>query len=292
MKFSIITITYNRAHLIAETIESVLNQTYQNFEHIIIDDGSTDNTEEVVNSFNDKRIKYYKYSKNGNLSILWNLGFKYSTGSFLSILDSDDIWHKERLQNTFDVIQENKGVQIIMNNLTLFNSEKTFEQPYFNFKEDFNKNILIDLLNESILTFPVFTFSKKLLKSIGSMDETIPDGQYDLYLRICSKNNTYYINKSLLYKRVHNQNISNTENVINLLTALKTLNKLKNSNHINEEIFQRKYNSFNYKIAKYYFDNKENKKSKQYLNKVIKQTSLLNKLHLKSMLFKFSLLLK
>lgn len=59
MKFSIVTITHNRAHLIDKTIGSVLNQTYPNFEHIIIDDGSTDGTEEIIESSNDDRIKYF-----------------------------------------------------------------------------------------------------------------------------------------------------------------------------------------------------------------------------------------
>ena len=65
MKFSIITITYNRGYIIHEAIQSVLHQTYKEYEHIIIDDGSTDNTELIVKNFNSSKIKYHKVKKIG-----------------------------------------------------------------------------------------------------------------------------------------------------------------------------------------------------------------------------------
>ena len=75
--FSVITATYNRARLLPRAIESVLNQTHQNFELIAVDDGSSDNTEELVKSFQkkDERIIFYKFKENKGLSAVWNKGF-------------------------------------------------------------------------------------------------------------------------------------------------------------------------------------------------------------------------
>jgi glycosyltransferase involved in cell wall biosynthesis len=70
---SVVTCTYNRAHLIRETIQSVLNQTFQDFEYIIIDDGSEDNTEKVIQSYADPRLKYFKLARTGGHSALVNL---------------------------------------------------------------------------------------------------------------------------------------------------------------------------------------------------------------------------
>jgi len=89
--FSIIIATYNRAHLFPRAINSVLSQTYQNFEIIVVDDGSSDNTEEVVNSFRvDKRIIYDKNEENLGLSATWNKGLDLASGDYVVFLDDDD----------------------------------------------------------------------------------------------------------------------------------------------------------------------------------------------------------
>jgi len=83
-KVSIILPTYNRAHLIGRAIKSVLNQTYRNFELIVIDDGSTDDTEMLVKSFEDKRIHYIKHQKNRGAAAARNTGLRLARGELLS----------------------------------------------------------------------------------------------------------------------------------------------------------------------------------------------------------------
>ena len=87
--FSIIIPTYNRAHVLAKAIESVINQRYTNWELIIIDDGSNDNTREVVQQFNDPRINYV-YQENTERSQARNNGIKLAKGLYICFLDSDD----------------------------------------------------------------------------------------------------------------------------------------------------------------------------------------------------------
>lgn len=86
---SVITPTYNRAHVLGKTIQSVLDQTYDNWELVIVDDGSTDDTEALVKSFTDKRITYLR-KKNGGPSKARNFGIKHATGKWVMYLDSDD----------------------------------------------------------------------------------------------------------------------------------------------------------------------------------------------------------
>jgi glycosyltransferase involved in cell wall biosynthesis len=94
---SIIIPTYNRSRLLARAVKSVLNQTYQNFELIIVDDASTDNTEEVVGSFNDERIKYVRHEKNKGEAVARNTGIKAARGEYIASHDSDDEWLHEKL---------------------------------------------------------------------------------------------------------------------------------------------------------------------------------------------------
>ena len=87
---SVIIPTYNRAHLVGRAIRSVLNQTYQDFEIIVVDDCSTDNTEEIVKGFNDHRIRYMRHDRNRGGSAARNTGIKASQGKYIAFLDSDD----------------------------------------------------------------------------------------------------------------------------------------------------------------------------------------------------------
>ncbi|MGV3504262.1 MAG: glycosyltransferase family 2 protein [Adhaeribacter sp.] len=97
---SIITPTYNRARLIKRAIESILNQTFTDFEYLIIDDGSKDNTEEVVQQYikRDQRIKYYVHEKNKGQNAALNTGLSFARGKYIAFLDSDDEWLPQMLE--------------------------------------------------------------------------------------------------------------------------------------------------------------------------------------------------
>lgn len=104
---SIIMPTYNCAKFIKETIQSVINQTYENWELVIVDDCSNDNTEEIVASFNDKRIKYHKLKKNSGAAVARTTAMKMATGNYMAFLDSDDLWKKDKLEKQLDFMKKN-----------------------------------------------------------------------------------------------------------------------------------------------------------------------------------------
>lgn len=103
---SIIIPTYNRSQLIARAVKSVLNQTYQNFELIIIDDGSTDNTRELVTSFNDERIRYIRHEENKGEAAARNTGLKAARCDYIAYQDSDDEWLPEKLARQIELLQD------------------------------------------------------------------------------------------------------------------------------------------------------------------------------------------
>ena len=104
--FSVIIPTYNRAHLISGAIGSVIRQTFGDWELLVIDDGSTDNTDDIVSSFNDTRIKYF-YQQNAERSAARNNGISKANGRFVCFLDSDDVWLSHHLQTMFDAVKKN-----------------------------------------------------------------------------------------------------------------------------------------------------------------------------------------
>lgn len=107
---SIITPSYNSKEFIGETIESVLNQTYKNWEMLIVDDYSTDNSFEIIKKYTqkDSRIKYFKNKKNRGPAISRNIGIEIAKGKYIAFLDSDDFWDKEKLKYQIEFMERNK----------------------------------------------------------------------------------------------------------------------------------------------------------------------------------------
>src|SRR5258705_3616720 len=96
-KVSIIMPTYNRAEYIIDTIHSIQDQTFQRWELIIVDDGSDDNTEDLIAQIKDVRIRFYKEGRTGIIGKMKNIGLRHATGELIAFMDSDDLWGKTKL---------------------------------------------------------------------------------------------------------------------------------------------------------------------------------------------------
>ena len=127
VKVSIVIPVYNAEKYIKEAIESILNQTFSNFEFIIIDDGSIDATEEIIKSFKDSRIVYIKNEKNLGLIKTLNKGISIARGEFIARMDSDDISMPQRFELQLDVFKKYKGVDIVNVALKKMSEDGTFD---------------------------------------------------------------------------------------------------------------------------------------------------------------------
>ena len=103
---------YNGERYLTEAIESVLNQTFTDFEILVMDDGSTDNTKEVIKEFNDERIIYHYDSNSGGPARPRNKGISFAKGGVIAFLDSDDYWHPEKLQKQIEQTKIRRGFPI------------------------------------------------------------------------------------------------------------------------------------------------------------------------------------
>jgi len=128
---SVIIPAYNQAEFLAETIQSVLNQTYQNFEIIVVNDASTDNTEEIMEQFNDPRLTYIVHEKNLRLSATRNTGINASKGEIIFLLDADDLFHPEKLQVHVDFLEKHPEIGVSYNDrFELNHSSNTFREVW------------------------------------------------------------------------------------------------------------------------------------------------------------------
>lgn len=269
MKFSIITITYNRAHLIEETIASVLKQTCQNWEMIIVDDGSTDNTEAVISKYIEKYGKkfcYIKCERIGKPSTLRNIAIKNATGNIISILDSDDLWLDTKLEEMNTIFSQKKEVKFVFHNLQHFSEIGKLKPAYYKYPNSFYRSIIDELLRGDILAFPVFSMRRELVNEMGPIDEDVMEGQQEYYLKAAALYDIYYLNKPLTLMRRHEQNLTKNFDLIHTTDALITFDKLIEANLLTKKQYNMASNLINFKITKYYFEENEYSKGMKYLN--------------------------
>src|SRR5206468_4406731 len=116
---SIVIPCFNRADIVGDTIDSVLAQTYVNFEAIIVDDGSTDNTREIISGYDDRRLRYV-YKLNGGLSSARNSGLELARGEFIAFLDSDDVWQSWKLEAQVEIFRRHPEAGLIWSDMSTF----------------------------------------------------------------------------------------------------------------------------------------------------------------------------
>ncbi|MFX1573980.1 MAG: glycosyltransferase family 2 protein [Promethearchaeota archaeon] len=198
---SVIIPTYNRSSFIKETINSVINQTYQNFEILIIDDGSTDNTKDIVLSFNDQRIQYIYQEHSGFPAVVRNTGMKIAKGEYIAFLDSDDLWFPQKLEKQIKLFEKYPSKLLISTNGIIFPAK-----PYIKFL-DFKKDKIIslnELLRKNIIINSSVLIKRSIINEIGFLDENsiLKSGQdYDYWLRLLKhKENSILVLKDILVK--------------------------------------------------------------------------------------------
>jgi len=190
--FSIIIPTYNRADLVTIAISSVLNQTYQDFEIIIVDDGSTDNTEEVVKDIMDSRVKYF-YKDNEERSIARNFGIQMACGKYIGFLDADDYFLENHLKVIYDFISTKSSVQVVHTGYEFRNENGDCLKKVQTFPESVNQNILIDnplICNSIIINQNLF----REYQFINNKSAILAEDWY-LWIVLASNNQIHLINK-------------------------------------------------------------------------------------------------
>lgn len=221
---SVIIPTFNREKLIERSINSVLNQTYKNFELIVVDDCSTDNTENVVKKYNDERIHYIKLEKNSGACKARNVGIENAKGEYIAFQDSDDVWHKDKLEVQLEQMKKNNAEVSFCNMMQhKLNSKECREIPQ-NCPEGFIE--YRTLLIKSIVSTQCLMAKKRCFDKI-KFDLSLPRLQdWDIILELSKKYKIFHINCALVDMYVQNDSISShPECGIIALNILKEKNK-------------------------------------------------------------------
>src|ERR1017187_643372 len=182
--FSVIIPTYNRANLIEKTVQSVLNQSYPNFEVIVVDDGSTDNTVEIITNINNPKLHYYKI-KNSERGAARNYGIDKAIGRYVTFLDSDDLYYPWHLSHAYESINEYNFPAFFHLGYQLKNEKGKIKTIINNLKND---NIKMFIKGNPLSCIGVFIDRNITNEYRFSEDRDLSGSEdWELWIRICSK---------------------------------------------------------------------------------------------------------
>lgn len=212
---SIIIPTYNRAYLIERSIKSVLDQTYKDFEVIIVDDASTDNTEEIIRLFENNKIKYVKNETNKGANAARNTGLQLSKGKYVAFQDSDDEWLPTKLEKQINILIHSDpkigvvytGYYRIKNNVREYIPSSSIVQ-----KEGDLHSVL---LKKNFIGMPTVVIKKECFEKVGMFDERLPRLQdWEMWIRISKHYEFKFIDTPLVLAHYQQDSITNNQNAV------------------------------------------------------------------------------
>lgn len=206
---SVVLPVYNVAPYLKEALNSILNQTIQDFEIIIIDDCSTDNTVEIANSYNDERLKVILKAENKGLIDSLNVGFKAATGKYIARMDGDDISDLMRFEKQLNILEKNPEIKVCGSWLQAFGDNNNIIKH-----KEHHEQILVNMMIHCSMSLGSVMLDRDWAKNEYFYEEKKHVEDYDFWSRVIWKGKFYNIQEVLYYYRIHEKQVSSTYNEI------------------------------------------------------------------------------
>ena len=223
---SVIMNCHNGEKFLSHALDSLNSQTYNNWELIFFDNRSTDKSKVIVKRNKNKKIRYFFSKKKLKLYDARNLAIMKARGQYITFLDTDDVWHKEKLKNQIKFLGINKNIKFLYSNFYIINYNKK------NHKIGYKKNlpsgkISQHLLNEYVIGILTVMMERKFFKKVKFNSRYDIIGDFDLFFKLSIENEIGIIQKPLAYYRIHENNYSKKFDVyLNELKKWLELNKV------------------------------------------------------------------
>lgn len=260
---SIIIPAYNAERYIKRALESAINQTYKNIEIIVVDDGSIDETGNIVKSFHDPRIMYV-YQENQWLGAARNNGIRRSKGEYITLLDADDVYLPEKIEKQVEFLQNHPEYKVVYCNFMSFYSEKPSELIKKKGKHP-SGDIFKELLEDPLINPNTIMVHRDVFKEVGLFNEKRYNPEdWDMWLRISLKGFEFgYLDEDLVIVEIRRDSLTTIYNQpIYKKNALEMLEKLFSKLTKKEKNFyqtEKILRSMKFKLAFFYLINKKKK---------------------------------
>lgn len=246
---SIIIPVYNGEKYLSETIKTVIDQTYKNWELIIVDDGSTDNTADIVKQFNDSRISYIKKNNTG-VSDTRNVGANLAKGEILCFLDADDVWLPQNLEKKLSKLTKEQDSILVTSPMYLWDERTDYQNCKIIGKPTFDEWKEFRELRNTSIPSSVLMYKNYFLEA-GMFDTKIStSADFDLVIRLRELGKFTYVNEPLLLYRCHPSQMHNNialykHDMIYILKKYKSNSNLFPTSHE----WRKSYSLLHYYIA-------------------------------------------
>jgi glycosyltransferase involved in cell wall biosynthesis len=207
IEVSVIIPTYNSAHYLPTTIDSVLAQTVKNIEILVVDDGSTDNTAEVLNGYDGARVRYLP-KQNGGVSTARNHGIENAAGKYVAFLDADDIWHPQKLEKQLKALGDRPDCQASYTSLRKVTDDL---EPLGVIEVQRNDSLIEDLLLVgNVVGSPSSIIClRRLFEKTGGFDPLLSQcADWDMWIRLAIETDFAQVREPLVDYRIHASNMS------------------------------------------------------------------------------------
>lgn len=257
---SIIIPTFNRSDFITIALDSVLKQTCNDYEIVVIDDGSSDDTREVLKPYQDN-IRYF-YQDNKGIPTTRNRGIREATGDYIAFLDSDDYWLPEKLERQMECFSKNPRYGMIATRCSSISPDGKLRAKNRPGKSGW---VLIDLFKANFIRTSSAMIKKGCLETVGLFDESLPEcEEYDLWLRIANQYPIGFINDPLTVYTDNPKGVS-TDSLAGRLQRLKVLEKDYLKACIPSSVYRRRLaNNYHY-VGRHFLSRGKQKEGRQYL---------------------------
>ena len=225
-KVTVLMPVYNSEKYLKESIDSILNQTYENFELLILDDASTDNSVKIINSYKDDRIKLFKNEKNKGISYTRNKGVELATGEFIALMDSDDISKKNRLEVEVKFLEKYTEFDVVSSRAEVLNGEKLYK-THKKIEEFELANI--QLMFRDVIINPASMFRKEFINknNIRYREENFVAEDYDFWVECAKFTNIAILSEALLIYRTGHKNTSSLSLKNNYIERKNLIDKIR-----------------------------------------------------------------
>lgn len=253
---SVVIPTYNAATFVREAIQSALDQTYQDLEIIVIDDGSSDKTESVVGSFGEA-VRYVKQENQG-AGAARNRGIAMARGRYVAFLDADDLWLPQKLAEQVPLLDADPELGLVHSDWAVVSEKGPKEPSYLSRLPTASGYIFDELAQCGFILTSCTVVRRSCLENIDWFDETLSIAQdYDLWLRICYRWKTALVDKPLVTKRNRDGNLSSdfTKTAVEKIALFKkTLHDFSDMTPHRQRLLRRQLAQNYWDVGYHYFD--------------------------------------
>jgi len=272
---SVIIPSYNGERFVGEAIESVLNQTYQNFEIILVDDGSTDGSKSVIKPFlKDARIRLIEHEQNKGIPFARNTGIKHSNGRYIAFLDQDDLWLPEKLEKQIAILAQGpSNLGLVFGDIVTASKDGRSLQTSVvpkNINLLPTRSVLKLLFLNNFIPLITVLVKRECVDTIGLLDEHIKGGadDYEWCLLLAAKYRIHYINITLAIHRLHEFNYSNEEKFCH--DELAIIGKLVVQEPFLAPLVPKKLGILHYRLGRFYQNSGQFPKARTNLWKAVR----------------------